>query len=415
MHSLEKIQQAIETILLELEKRQLSACTIEDYRFHYRELVSYIIQKSIVLINDTTLLDFLKVRFDVDVPDFYAKGLESSVNRRLRPLALLSCYTITSEFNSTCRMEKVPFVCSEGFLESYEGFLEYLRKKDLKIPTIRTNRKTTERLIQYLLTLEVDSVDQISTKHIHSFFSQYQDKSVKYSGTVLYVLRNYLTYLWREGFLETNIAENLPQLRIPRQGGIPHAWSKEELRAILEAVDREDPAGKRNYAILLLTIQSGFRSADIRRLQLKDIDWKKHQIRIITGKTGQEVEIPLLENTGWAIIDYFKHGRPKTDSNCVFIRHQAPYGPIGSTATLDSVLNRYIMKAGITVKKGEHHGMHTLRNSLAKNMLDAGATIPVISQTLGHHDVNTTAIYLKIDVESLRQCALDPDEGGAYL
>lgn len=147
-------------------------------------------------------------------------------------------------------------------------------------------------------------------------------------------------------------------------------------------------------------------------VSLKDIDWKGHRIRIITGKTGQEVELPLLENTGWAIIDYLQNGGPKTDCGCVFVRHQAPYGPIGSTATLDTALGRYIMKAGITIKKGEHRGMHTLRNSLAKNMLDAGAAIPVISQTLGHADINTTAIYLKIDIEGLRQCALDPDERG---
>ena len=57
------------------------------------------------------------------------------------------------------------------------------------------------------------------------------------------------------------------------------------------------------------------------------------------------------------------------------------------------------MKAGIKFKKGERHGLHTLRNSLAKNMLDAGAPLPVISQTLGHQNVNTTAIYLKIDID----------------
>ena len=94
----------------------------------------------------------------------------------------------------------------------------------------------------------------------------------------------------------------------------------------------------------------------------------------------------------------------------MFTRHIAPYGPIGSTSGLDFALGRYIMKAGIKFKKGERHGLHTLRNSLAKNMLDAGAPLPVISQTLGHQNVNTTAIYLKIDIDGLRKCALDISE-----
>lgn len=402
----------IETILSELKNRQLSKCTIDDYRFHYQELTSYIAEKGIDEINEETLLIFLKNRFEIDIPDFYAKGSSSSVNRRLRPLALLNCFIKTGSFNPACRMEKLPFVCPDGFWESYNGFLDHLQRRGLKPPTIHSNRKLVERLIFYLTNEGIESVDLLSMEHITSFFKQFQASSVKTNGSILYVLRGYLTYLFREGFIEVDFSEFLPHLRVPRHGGIPHAWSKEELRAILRAIDREDPAGKRNYAILLLIIQTGFRAADIRRLQLKDIDWKGHRIRIITGKTGQEVELPLLENTGWAIIDYLQNGRPKTSCNCLFVRHIAPYGPIGSTATLDSVFSRYIMKAGIEIPKGEHHGVHTLRNSLAKNMLDAGATIPVISQTLAHHNVNTTAIYLKIDLEGLRQCALDPDERG---
>jgi len=71
------------------------------------------------------------------------------------------------------------------------------------------------------------------------------------------------------------------------------------------------PTGKHDYAIMLLVIQTGFRAADIRRLKLKDIDWKNHKIHITTAKNGQEMELPLLENTGWAIIDYLQNGRQK--------------------------------------------------------------------------------------------------------
>jgi len=54
--------------------------------------------------------------------------------------------------------------------------------------------------------------------------------------------------------------------------------------------------------------------------------------------------------------------------------------------------------------------MHSLRNTLAGNMLESNAPLPVISEALGHQSVNTTSIYLKIDIEGLRKCAMDPDE-----
>lgn len=410
MYSKEMIQQAIITILRELEDRQLSVGTVSDYRFHYQELSAYIIRSDIADINEQTFLDFLAIRFEIKVPDFYAKGLTHSDNRRLRPIAILNRYMSSGQVDSTSRMGKSPFICPDGFTESYEGFLLYLQQKNLNPPTIRTNRMISQHLIQYVYNEGIESVDLLSPESILSFFSGFQGKSAKYNGTVLYVLKNYLLYIYNAGFSDTVLSECLPKLKVPRNGSIPHAWSKEELRAILRVVDREDPAGKRNYAILLLAIQTGLRAADIRRLKLDDIDWQAHRVRLITGKTGCEVELPLLEDTGWAIIDYLRNGRPKTDCHCVFVRHMAPYSPIGSTATLDSALGRYIMKAGIAINKNEHHGMHTLRSSLAKNMLSAGAPLPIISQTLAHQDVKTTAIYLKIDVDGLRQCALDLDE-----
>ena len=67
------------------------------------------------------------------------------------------------------------------------------------------------------------------------------------------------------------------------------------------------------------------------------------------------------------------------------------------------------MKAGIDTCGRGHHGLHSLRSTLAGNMLTSGAPLPVISQTLGHQDIKTTEIYLKVDVEHLRRCALDPD------
>lgn len=194
---------------------------------------------------------------------------------------------------------------------------------------------------------------------------------------------------------------------------------KEEFVAILNAVGREDSAGKRDYAVLLLTIQSGLRAGDIRNLRIPDIDWKRKKIHLVMGKTGQPIDIPLLDPVGWSIIDYLKNGRPVVSHDHVFVRHRAPFGQLGGSE-LGTALRRYIVKAGIDTKGRGHHGLHSLRNTLAGNMLTSGAPLPVISQILGHQDIKATEIYLKVDIEHLRRCALDPDaywnpvaEGGA--
>jgi site-specific recombinase XerD len=127
------------------------------------------------------------------------------------------------------------------------------------------------------------------------------------------------------------------------------------------------------------------------------------------AKTGQYIELPLLKDIGWAIIDYLKNGRPQTTSECLFVRHKAPFDAFGRRCTFSKELNRYVLKAGLTTPDGQRHGMHSLRSTLAVNMLEVKSPLPIISETLGHQSVNTTGIYLKVDVEGLRKCAIDPE------
>lgn len=415
MFSQEKIQQATAQIILALENRQLMEHSINQYRKHYQELNAYIKNEKLIGIDESTLLEFLRCQYGVCVPNFHAKGLGTIAGGHIRPLAVLNWYLMTGEIDSRARVRNPPFICPEGFCDSYASFMDYLKEKELSYTTINNYRETAQQFIRYMIGVGVESSDMISPSGIISFLSAYKHFSTNSFAYLLSGLRQYLSFLFYNGFLDENFSEVLPQVKKPRYAGIPHIWSKEELKAILNAVDRASPTGKRDYAIFLLVIQTGFRAADIRRLKLKDIDWKNHKVRIVTAKNGQELELPLLESTGWAIIDYLKNGRPQTDCDCVFTRHIAPYGPIGSTSGLDFALGRYIMKARIKFKKGERHGIHTLRNSLAKNMLDVGAPLPVISQTLGHQNVNTTAIYLKIDIDGLRKCALDISEWEVWL
>ena len=97
------------------------------------------------------------------------------------------------------------------------------------------------------------------------------------------------------------------------------------MTALLNAIDREDPAGKRNYAVFLLTIHTGLRAGDIRNLRLSNIDWESKTIHLIMGKTTQPIDLPMSDAVGWSIIDYLKNGRPNTKSDHVFVRHRAPF------------------------------------------------------------------------------------------
>ena len=126
-------------------------------------------------------------------------------------------------------------------------------------------------------------------------------------------------------------------------------------------------------------------------------------------KTKQPLELPLLDDVGWAIIDYLKSGRPQTIYDFVFIRHKAPYDGFADHNCLHKMLVRHMVRAKIEMT-GQKHGLHSLRSTLALALLENGTPLPIISGALGHQSIQTTSIYLKIDMNGLRNCVIDPEE-----
>jgi site-specific recombinase XerD len=105
------------------------------------------------------------------------------------------------------------------------------------------------------------------------------------------------------------------------------------------------------------------------------------------------LSLPLLEDVGWAIIDYVRGGRPETACPMVFVKHRHPFGAFGSASSVASRLSRHAARAGIEFGPGQVCGMHSLRGALAVAMIGNGASMPVVSAVLGHASSDTTQAY----------------------
>ena len=94
----------------------------------------------------------------------------------------------------------------------------------------------------------------------------------------------------------------------------PLRLSPEQIATVLKSAQKDrSPMGLRDYAILQLLSTYGLRAGEITRLRLDDIDWRAETLRIRHSKTGAQSLLPLMEAVGEALIDYLRHGRPKTD------------------------------------------------------------------------------------------------------
>jgi integrase/recombinase XerD len=175
---------------------------------------------------------------------------------------------------------------------------------------------------------------------------------------------------------------------------------------MLDAVDRRTVAGKRDYAILVLLVTYGLRGREVAAMTLDDVDWKRERLRVPERKAGHSTGYPLSPTVGAALLDYLQHGRPKTTERRIFLRVLAPQGPITDGAISGRVAY-YMHHAGISVRRA---GSHTLRHTCVQRLVDADFPFKVIGDYVGHRGPESTEIYAKVAVESLREVALGDGE-----
>jgi integrase/recombinase XerD len=144
-------------------------------------------------------------------------------------------------------------------------------------------------------------------------------------------------------------------------------------------------------------------------LTLDDIDWRNGTIRIAAGKSLQDRLLPLPNRIGRVLVDYLRHGRPKTACRSLFVRLTTPVGtPVSSRAIryhVDRALAKVEGCAGWT-------GTHLLRHTAATRMYRRGASLKHVADILGHRSLETTALYAKVNLEQLAAVALPWPKGG---
>jgi integrase len=237
----------------------------------------------------------------------------------------------------------------------------------------------------------------------------YQAKTVEHK---LCAVRSLLRFATDDGLIDGNVLEAVPAAKSSRQARIPSIWDPGDVTRILEAIDRANPCGKRDYAIILLIARLGLRSIDVKRLEFADFDWPGNRLHVVQAKTGRAVALPLLKEVGWAVIDYIRHGRPACDCPQVFVRHTAPIGAFSDQDHLHQILVKHARVAHVGLGEQRRHGMHSLRHSLATRLMEHGTPIEQIADILGHQSVASTGVYLKSSLGLLATCALDPDAPG---
>ena len=213
-------------------------------------------------------------------------------------------------------------------------------------------------------------------------------------------LRMFVRFLSSTGRCRATLLGAIPSFASWKLATLPRYVQADDVERVIGSCDVASGVGLRDRAILLLLARLGLRAGDVRTLRLADVDWQDGSIRV-AGKSRRETRLPLPQDAGDALLAYVEKGRPPTPLDVVFVRHKAPGGPLRQSS-VSSIVRLAIIRSGVDAPS---YGAHVLRHSAATQMLREGVSMQEIKAVLRHASLETTAIYAKVDTNTLKTLA----------
>ena len=338
---------------------------------------------------------------------FSEKGVNSKLHMYyVRTVRSLEDYYLFGTFLRR-REEIVAITWPEPFRKSLAAYFPTLENRGVSMGHQRKVSLLVKDLILYLFRHDVHSFEEMTNAHVTGFMISQVGFQPKTMAGKVSCLRGVFQFLYLEGYIEIPLAQALPTVHHVSRTSVPTVWKQGELEKVRETIDLGNPVGKRDHAIILLVARTGIRGGDVINLKLSDINWERKELSITQNKTSEPLILPLMDDAGWAIIDYIKNARPESPYDNVFLRHLSPFEPFQSVSAFYSMLTRYIAKAGVEPGGKSKAGTHSLRHTLASELLQNNVDINTIADILGHDDPETTKNYLKVNIEALSQCTLE--------
>jgi site-specific recombinase XerD len=292
-------------------------------------------------------------------------------------------------------------------------FSHYLPvRKGLAENTVLSYRDAIKLLLCYASDTRKKSVEELSMEDLdESLVLAFLDHvetvrgcSLRTRNARLAAIRAFFGFLARE---EPSLLLHCQAIRAIPLKRTEHKMigylEEKEIQAMLDAVDVNSRMGIRDKALLLLFYNTGVRVSEIVGLNVTGLRLDESpQVRLL-GKGKKYRSCPLWPETAQALQAYLQERAPKRpDHQQLFLNAN------GSGITrfgVRYIIRKYAAKAENTCTSltSKSVSPHTIRHTTAMHLLRAGNEVNMVSYWLGHADINTTHVYLEIDMDMKRK------------
>jgi site-specific recombinase XerD len=223
-------------------------------------------------------------------------------------------------------------------------------------------------------------------------------------------LRSFLRYCGTCGEVAAGL-DVIDTVRVYRGELPPRALDWTVVRKLLVSIRRRDIRDWRDYAILHLMAYYGLRPSEVAALRLDSIDWEVGTLRVEQRKTHSILVLPLADRTLRLLRRYMKKGRPESELPQLFLRIRSPIAAMKNYGVCEVFYYR-ARHSGLPL---DGTSSYALRHAFAMRLLRRGVGIKAIGDLLGHHSLEATCVYLRVDADMLRTVALPMPDISAVL
>lgn len=374
----------------------LSDSTVGQYRRAWRELAArtWLDSGSTAFDEEVAAAFAEEARRDASIPEWRRK-----LRRRSAEVLAEVWATGTFEWRSLRERPRAPTPELEGLRAEYAGAL---RSRNLAEATVGLADWVLRRALEFSGASSLGDVAALGAGQVRAVVGRFADIcTVRSLATVLPALRRSLDFLGEAGYCAEGLSGTVLSPHSRRGGPVTFLEPRGEERLLRFLAG----ATARDRAMVLLALRLGLRDSDIRSLRFEEIDWERDRIRLTQMKTGVALTLPLPTDVGNAIVDYIEHERPADARGYpyVFVRRTAPHRRL---ASLYTVCSRALRASGAVAEGEGPAGMHLLRRTLARRLLESSVPGRVLGDVLGHSSPESDKAYISLDARMLSACAL---------
>jgi len=268
------------------------------------------------------------------------------------------------------------------------AMLEELHRRNYAASTIAYYIRNVEQFAQFFKR----SPDRLSHTHLRTY-QAYLLRERKLAPRTVRLHVCAIRFFFVKTLKRRYLLDDTPYPKIPRR--LPQILSVDDVTQLIEAAHSLS-----HRTMLMVLYSTGMRNAELRHLQVADIDSRRMLIHIQQGKGGRDRYVPLSTTLLATLRVYYRWMRPKTwlfPGTVAGWRADKPITP----KVLWEACVVAAQRAGLRTRVSPH----LLRHSYATHLLESGADLRTIQLLLGHAEVRHTVLYLHLSQRHLQAVA----------